>query len=96
MDLQCMQTLKNQHEQVYACVLLNDGPRRYLEVYIMDEEDNNDIVKNGIVFQEVKFRIIPSRAIDEKAKIINLKLSNLPMLPQQLVTAGLDLTGANI
>jgi hypothetical protein len=65
-----MQTLKNQHEQVYACVPLNDGLRRYLEVYITEEEDTNDIAKNGIVFQEAKLHIRPSRAIDEKAKII--------------------------
>jgi hypothetical protein len=89
-DLQCMQALKNQHEQVYACVPLNDGPRRYLEVYIMEEEDTNSIAKNGIVFQDAKLRILPSRAIDENAKIINLKLSNLPMLPRQSVTAGLE------
>jgi hypothetical protein len=46
----------------------------------MDEEDSDDIAKNGIAFQEAKLRILPSRAIDEKAKIISLKLSNLLIL----------------
>jgi hypothetical protein len=42
--------LKEQHPNIYACVPLNDGPRRYLEVYVSKEHDSNDVVNNGLIF----------------------------------------------
>ena len=55
-----MLLLKEQYPNVYACVPLNDSPRRYLEVYITQQNDHNDTVNNGLVFSKVNLRIYPS------------------------------------
>ncbi|KAG1124554.1 hypothetical protein G6F37_013162 [Rhizopus arrhizus] len=55
-DQQSMILLKEQHPNVYACVPLSDGPRRYLEVYIEKENDNNDIMNSVKCFKYSKIR----------------------------------------
>ncbi|KAG0929864.1 hypothetical protein G6F30_011855 [Rhizopus arrhizus] len=89
-DQQSMLLLKEQHPNVHACVPLNDGPRRYLEVYITQPNDHNDIVNNGLVFPKVNLRIYPRAALEDSAKIVNLKLTHLPLLPKEEVLAGLQ------
>jgi hypothetical protein len=56
---------------------------------LLKKNDHNDIANTGLVFEDAKLRILPSEAIDAKAKIINLELSHLPMLPKIEVLAGL-------
>lgn len=86
-DLQCMQELKNQYPNVYACNILRDGSTQYLELYI--EQDENEILINGVVFSKLKLRVIPCQAVDDKVKMIRVKLSHLPMLPREAVLEGL-------
>jgi hypothetical protein len=40
-------------------VLLNDGPGRYLEAYISDDKDDNDIAENGLEFKELNLVVNP-------------------------------------
>jgi hypothetical protein len=75
-DLQSMMLLKQQHLQVHACVSLNDGPCRYLEVYMTKKNGINDIANTGIDFSDSKLKVFPCTTIDESAQIINLKLSS--------------------
>ncbi|KAG1046895.1 hypothetical protein G6F43_010639 [Rhizopus delemar] len=82
--------LKEQHPSVHACVPLNDGPRRYLEVYIIPQNDNNDILNQGLTFKEANLRIHPRASLDDNAKIVNLKLNHLPLLPKKDVLSGLQ------
>lgn len=89
-DLQCIILLSQQHPNVHACVPLSDGPRRYLEVYIKPEEDTNDLINRGLTLPESKLTVIPSASIGENSKIIHLKLSHIPLLPQTDVHAGLE------
>ncbi|CAO3680742.1 unnamed protein product [Rhizopus stolonifer] len=52
-DQQSMMLLKEQHPNVHACVPLSDEPRQYLEVYIMPQNDSNNIVHRGLTFPDV-------------------------------------------
>jgi hypothetical protein len=88
-DLQSMMLLKEQYPNVYACVPLNDGPRRYLEVYITKKDDSSNILENGLYFKESNLVVYPCTALPDSAKILKIKLSNLPMLPKDEVLAGL-------
>jgi hypothetical protein len=88
-DLQSMMLLKEQHPNVYACVPLNDGPRRYLEVYITKKDDSSNIFENGLYFKESNLVVYPCTALPDSAKILKIKLLNLPMLPKDEVLAGL-------
>ncbi|KAG1050145.1 hypothetical protein G6F43_007564 [Rhizopus delemar] len=76
-DQQSMLLLKEQHPNVHACVPLNEGPRRYLEVYITQPNDHNDIVNIDLVFPKVNLRIYPRAALDDSAKIISNLLISL-------------------
>jgi hypothetical protein len=49
--------LREQHPNVYACVLLNDGPRRY----ISEGEGDNDIAENGLEFKELILVVYPPK-----------------------------------
>lgn len=89
-DQQCMIILKEQHPSVHACVPLNDGPRRYLEVYITPQNDNNDILNQGLIFKEANLRIYPRASLDDNAKTVNLKLNHLPLLPKKDILSGLQ------
>lgn len=82
--------LKEQHPNVPACVPLNDGPRRYLEMYITQQNDHNNIVNNRLVFPKVNLQIHPQASLDYSAKIFNLKLTHLPLIPKEEVPAGLQ------
>ena len=66
--------LKEQHPTIHACVPLNDGPRRYLEVYITPQNDNNDII-NQDIFNEANLRAYPRSSLDDTAKIVHLSLT---------------------
>ncbi|KAG0782234.1 hypothetical protein G6F17_011097 [Rhizopus arrhizus] len=84
-DLQCMQELKAQHSNVYACTILRDESTQYLELYLEKEKDNNDILETGVVFNKLKLRIMPCRAVDDTVKMIKVKLTYLLMLPRESV-----------
>lgn len=88
-DQQSMLLLKEQHPNVHACVPLSDGPRRYLEVYITPQNDSNDIAQKGLTFPEVNLVVYSRAALGESAKVVNLKLTHLPMLPAEEVKNGL-------
>lgn len=88
-DQQSMKELKKQHPKVHACMALGDGPTRYLEVYVTDDNDVNDIKKNGITFPDAKIQVLPCRAINALSEIIKLKLTHLPMFVPNEVLAGL-------
>ncbi|EIE90399.1 hypothetical protein RO3G_15110 [Rhizopus delemar RA 99-880] len=89
-DQQSMLLLKEQHPNVYACVPLNDGPRRCFEVYITQPNAHNDIMNNGLVFPKVNLRIYPRTALDDSAKIVNLNFAHLSLLLKEEVLAGLQ------
>ncbi|KAG1135539.1 hypothetical protein G6F37_012744 [Rhizopus arrhizus] len=82
--------LKEQHPNVYACVPLSDGPRRYLEVYIEKENDNNDIMNSGLIFPDANLKVYPCPSLNDSAKVVNIKLSHLPLLPKKEVLEGLQ------
>lgn len=88
-DQQCMVMLVNQHPNTHGCNLLNDGPKRYMEVYIDKQKDSNDIINKGIVFDDIKLTVLPCLAVDDSATIIHLKLSHLPMFTKDIVLEGL-------
>ena len=88
-DQQNMVLLKEQHPNVHACVPLSDGPRRYLEVYIMPQKDYNNIAQTGPTFPDVNLVVYPCAALGESANVVNLKLTHLPMLPAEEVKKGL-------
>ncbi|KAI9358470.1 hypothetical protein BD770DRAFT_296186, partial [Pilaira anomala] len=88
-DQQCMIELKKQHPKVHACLPLNEGSIRYLEVYVTSTNDTNDIQRNGLIFPDAHIQVLPCKAINDQAKIIKLKLSHLPMFPTDEVLAGL-------
>ena len=89
-DQQSMILLKEQHPNVYACVPLSDGPRRYLEVYIEKENDNNDIMNSGLIFPEANLKVYPCHSLNDSAKVVNIKLNHLPLLPKKEVLEGLQ------
>lgn len=74
--------LKKPHPNVYTSVPLTDETRRYLEVYIT-RQDCNDIVNNGLAFPDAKMKIFPCSSLENSAKTINLKLSNLPSFTKE-------------
>jgi hypothetical protein len=84
-----MMLLKNQHPNVHACVPLNDGSRRYLEVYISKNQDKQELLKKGLYFKDSNLTVYPCEALTDSAKILNVKLSHLPLLPNEDVFAGL-------
>jgi hypothetical protein len=57
---------------------LSDGLTRYLETYVTNENDVNDICSSGIKFSEVKLQVLPCKAINDQSQIVKLKLSHLP------------------
>lgn len=48
-DQQCMIELKKQRPNVHACVHLNEGNTRYLEIYFTPDIEVADIRQEGIV-----------------------------------------------
>jgi hypothetical protein len=88
-DQQCMVELEKQHPNVHACLLLNEGNTRYLEVYIKAIRDSNNIIHNGITFSKSKLQVLPCKALDEQSQILKLKLSHLPMFTPEEVLEGL-------
>lgn len=64
--------------------------RRYLEAYITREEDCNDIVNNGLVFLDANLKAFSCSPLDDSAKAVNLKRSDLPLLPKKDVLSGLQ------
>ncbi|KAI8050174.1 uncharacterized protein B0P05DRAFT_446848, partial [Gilbertella persicaria] len=89
-DQQCMVELKKQHPKVHACMALSDGAIRYLEVYVTDANDVNDIARTGINFSEAKLQVLPCKAIADQSQVIRLKLSHLPMFTSEEVLSGLN------
>ncbi|CAO3663606.1 unnamed protein product [Rhizopus stolonifer] len=73
-DQQSMLLLKEQHPNVHACVPLSDGPRQYLEVYIMPQKDSNDIAQKGLTFPDVNLVVYPRATLGETAKVVDLNL----------------------
>ncbi|KAI9480429.1 MAG: hypothetical protein EXX96DRAFT_633895 [Benjaminiella poitrasii] len=88
-DEAVIRLITTQHPGILGCLVLNDGPRRYLEVYIHKSKDSNDIFENGLVDRQQKLIILPCRALPDSSKIVNIKLTVLPMLPHQEVLQGL-------
>lgn len=88
-DQQCMFVLKKQHPNVHACLALSDESRRYLEIYIDHDKDENDLANVGLTFEECNLQIFPNKSLDDNAKLLKLKLSNLPMYNKQTVLEGL-------
>jgi hypothetical protein len=84
-----MMLLKNQHPNVHACVPLNDGSKRYLEVYLSKNQDKQELLEKGLYFKDSNLTVYPCEALTDSAKILNVKLSNLPLLPKKDVFAGL-------
>ncbi|KAI8048588.1 uncharacterized protein B0P05DRAFT_448439, partial [Gilbertella persicaria] len=64
-DLQCLQEIKVQRPKVHACSFLNNGPTRYLEIYVEFQHDVNYLDTKGVEFKESKLRIIPCQATDD-------------------------------
>lgn len=89
-DQQALVLLATQHPNALSCVLLNDGPRRYLEMYIRPDSDDNDIMNNGVVFEDCALRVLPCKALSDDSKVVTVKLSHLPLcLTRQEVYEGL-------
>ncbi|KAI9473650.1 MAG: hypothetical protein EXX96DRAFT_578792, partial [Benjaminiella poitrasii] len=49
-----MKLIKEQHPKTHAYVALNNGPKKYLEVYVTPANDVNDILHTGIIFNDLK------------------------------------------
>lgn len=88
-DQRAMTTVRKQHPNAQACTVLNEGPTRYLEVYIKPEKDTEDINRIGVIFEDSKIKVLPCRSIDDTATVIHLKLSHLPMFTSDEVLEGL-------
>ena len=88
-DQQCMILLQQQHPNVHACLALSDDTRRYLEIYVDKDQDTNDILHNGLIFQDLKLQIFPNLAMDDDAQLVRVKLSNLPLYNKKTVLEGL-------
>ncbi|KAI9469917.1 MAG: hypothetical protein EXX96DRAFT_597820 [Benjaminiella poitrasii] len=71
------------HPGIHGCLALNDGPRRYLEVYIHKSKDSNGISENGLIDRQQKLIILPCWVLPDSSKVVNIKLTDLPMLPHQ-------------
>lgn len=87
---QCVVELSNQHPKIHAFTIVNDGPTRYLEVYLDPKYDINDIKNTGVTFAKANVKILPCTAIKEESSIVRLKLSHLPMFVPEEVLAGLS------
>ncbi|KAI9486647.1 MAG: hypothetical protein EXX96DRAFT_460685, partial [Benjaminiella poitrasii] len=68
-DQQCMMDLKNQHPNVHACLNLNEGPARYLEVYVQKSKDANDILKNITVLADADIIVLLFHAINDQSQL---------------------------
>ncbi|KAG1369121.1 hypothetical protein G6F61_012609 [Rhizopus arrhizus] len=55
----------------------------------MPQKDYNDIAQTGLTFPDVNLVVYPRAALGESAKVVNLKLTHLPMLPAEEVKKGL-------
>lgn len=86
---QIRRIVKEQHPNCYSVIPMKDGERQYLEVYMDHEDDSNDIMENGLVFNKIKTRVVPCRALSELSQIVNVKLTNLPIYKRDRVLAGL-------
>ncbi|KAI9477917.1 MAG: hypothetical protein EXX96DRAFT_483217 [Benjaminiella poitrasii] len=89
-EAQCMQIVKQQHPRAHACIARNDGPKRYFEVYITPLNDINDILRTGVVFDEIQLTVLPCTAVVEQSHVVTLKLSRIPLFTDDLVHAGLQ------
>ncbi|KAI9478162.1 MAG: hypothetical protein EXX96DRAFT_619106 [Benjaminiella poitrasii] len=85
-----MKLVKQQHPHAHACIHLNDGPKRYSEVYITSINDTNDIHHKGIIFDDLKLTILPCTAVADQSHVITLKLSRIPLYTDDLVYGGLQ------
>ncbi|KAI9483763.1 MAG: hypothetical protein EXX96DRAFT_537072 [Benjaminiella poitrasii] len=63
-DQAAMIVLAAQHPNIYACVPLSDGTKRYLEVYIETSADKDHILEHGLTFPQSKLTIVVSSAIN--------------------------------
>ncbi|KAL0581588.1 hypothetical protein ABG067_008432, partial [Albugo candida] len=88
-EKQVMQICKMQHPNSHSCIALKDGNTKYLEVYVDKEDDSNGIAGSGLTFTKTKFRILPCPAANDATKVVNVKLSNLPLLKKEKVLLGL-------
>jgi hypothetical protein len=70
-DQQCMMVLKDQHPNVHACLLLSDGPSRYLEVYIKPESDTNNIKSSGCILRISNFKFFLAKQLMTKPRSLN-------------------------
>jgi hypothetical protein len=80
---QSMILLKEQHSNIYACVPLSDVPRDYLGVYNSKEHDSKDVVNNGLILPNAKLPVFPCTALENLAKIVTFKQTNLPHFAQE-------------
>lgn len=79
--------LKEQHPNAHACAPLNDGLHRYFEVYITPQNNNNDIINQGLIFKEANLGAYPRSSLDDTA---NLKPNHSSLLPKKEVISGLQ------
>jgi hypothetical protein len=60
-----------------------------LEVYVKPENDTNKLALNGLILEASKLKILPCHAVDDRAKVIKLSLSHIPMFTRDEVYEGL-------
>ncbi|KAI8047450.1 hypothetical protein BDF21DRAFT_352281, partial [Thamnidium elegans] len=68
-DEQSMLLVRQQHPNTHACLALTDDGRRYLEICIDDDQDDNDPANNGLTFPECNLLWNPSYKIVRIQKI---------------------------
>ncbi|KAI8364550.1 hypothetical protein BD560DRAFT_310802, partial [Blakeslea trispora] len=88
-DFQSLQTVLQQHPKIYGCQFLSDGPKRYLELYIREVDDKNDIINTGVIFSKKRTRILPCPSIDANYNITTVSLAYLPFIHPDEIGTGL-------
>ncbi|KAI8972163.1 hypothetical protein BDB01DRAFT_839540, partial [Pilobolus umbonatus] len=84
-----IQMLREQHPNCFGLIAKKERNLEYLEVYIDNDDDDNDICETGVYFHEQKIRVLSRRAIYDASQIVHLNLSDLPMLRPVKVLEGI-------
>lgn len=88
-DQQHLETLVTQHPEVYGVRFFSNNSRKYLEAYCETSAHRQDLQEKGVVYQDIKLRLLPCPALEDGVTVIKVSLSDLPMLPRAQVLAGL-------
>jgi hypothetical protein len=82
--------ITEQYPHQYGVLIKRDSPgARYAEVYV-DTADHPDILTRGILYDDLKLRVIPNTAFPDNQNIVRLSLRNLPFYKPPVLLEGLQ------